>query len=62
MSDERGAVLEVIMSRMKARAKARFVAVSATVPNISDVGMWIGQGWSRGGMTLFKSSRLILPI
>ena len=51
LNDGRGAVLEVIISRMKAHSKARFVAVSATVPNAKDVGTWIGQGWSDGGTT-----------
>lgn len=28
------------------------MAASATIPNIYDVGQWMGQGWSEGGMTL----------
>ena len=45
LAEERGAVLEVIVSRMKnMREDIRFIAVSATVPNIDDVGEWIGYG------------------
>ena len=50
LGDDRGAVLEVVAARMKLRSSVRFVAVSATVPNIHDVGVWIGQGWSEGGI------------
>lgn len=39
----RGATLEVVVSRTKSRGDAvRFVAVSATVPNIDDIARWIG--------------------
>lgn len=39
----RGATLEVVVSRTKTRGDAvRFVAVSATVPNIDDIARWIG--------------------
>lgn len=34
---------------MKLRSKVRFIAVSATIPNINDIGQWIGQGCSEGG-------------
>ncbi|KAK4689572.1 hypothetical protein P7C73_g538, partial [Tremellales sp. Uapishka_1] len=40
--DSRGATLEVVISRMKAKGDVRFVALSATVPNIDDVARWIG--------------------
>ncbi|BEI86620.1 hypothetical protein CcaverHIS002_0609070 [Cutaneotrichosporon cavernicola] len=43
LNEERGATLEVVVSRMKKRGDGlRFVAVSATVPNIDDVARWIG--------------------
>jgi ATP-dependent DNA helicase HFM1/MER3 len=43
LNEDRGAVLEVVVSRMKALSTAtRFVAVSATCPNTDDVGSWIG--------------------
>jgi ATP-dependent DNA helicase HFM1/MER3 len=45
LAEERGATLEVIVSRMKAvNPEIRFVAVSATVPNIEDVAVWLGPG------------------
>ncbi|GAA5900381.1 DNA helicase [Sporobolomyces salmoneus] len=41
-TDVRGAVLEVVVSRMKTLGTStRFVAVSATVPNIKDVADWL---------------------
>ncbi|GAA5906230.1 hypothetical protein JCM8208_000668 [Rhodotorula glutinis] len=44
-ADVRGAVLEVVVSRMKTLGNStRFVAVSATVPNIHDVAEWLGTG------------------
>ncbi|BGP46261.1 ATP-dependent DNA helicase MER3 [Rhodotorula kratochvilovae] len=44
-ADVRGAVLEVVVSRMKTLGTStRFVAVSATVPNIHDVAEWLGTG------------------
>ncbi|SNX84863.1 related to HFM1 - DNA/RNA helicase [Melanopsichium pennsylvanicum] len=40
---QRGARLEVVVTRTKNRGRnVRFVAVSATVPNLEDVGKWIG--------------------
>lgn len=41
-SDVRGPVLEVLVSRMRKITKARFVCVSATIPNSDDVARWIG--------------------
>ena len=43
-------MLEVIIARMKFYSKVRFIAVSATVPNLHDIGQWIGRGWSEGGI------------
>ncbi|GEM11682.1 DNA/RNA helicase, DEAD/DEAH boxtype [Rhodotorula toruloides] len=44
-TDVRGAVLEVVVSRMKTLGTdTRFVAVSATVPNIDDIADWLGAG------------------
>ncbi|GAA6001199.1 hypothetical protein JCM10207_007458 [Rhodosporidiobolus poonsookiae] len=44
-ADVRGAVLEVVVSRMKTLGTStRFIAVSATVPNIEDVAEWLGPG------------------
>lgn len=41
--DTRGAVLEVIVSRMKTLGtQTRFIACSATAPNIEDIGEWLG--------------------
>ncbi|KLO07339.1 P-loop containing nucleoside triphosphate hydrolase protein [Schizopora paradoxa] len=43
LNESRGSTLEVVISRMKARAeKVRFIMVSATVPNIHDIANWIG--------------------
>ncbi|KZS90015.1 P-loop containing nucleoside triphosphate hydrolase protein [Sistotremastrum niveocremeum HHB9708] len=42
LNETRGSVLEVVISRMKARGSAiRFMLVSATVPNIEDIAAWI---------------------
>ncbi|KAI1342971.1 hypothetical protein F5Y15DRAFT_428934 [Xylariaceae sp. FL0016] len=44
LKDVRGATLEVVVSRMKTSgANVRFVALSATVPNIEDVAKWLGR-------------------
>jgi ATP-dependent DNA helicase HFM1/MER3 len=49
-SDVRGAVLEVVVSRMKTLGTStRFIAVSATVPNIEDVAEWLGSGGAERG-------------
>lgn len=42
LREKRGSVLEVVVARMKAiDASVRFVALSATVPNVADVGRWL---------------------
>ncbi|KAI2636657.1 P-loop containing nucleoside triphosphate hydrolase protein [Xylaria nigripes] len=44
LKDTRGATLEAVVSRMKTiGASIRFVAISATVPNIEDVAKWLGR-------------------
>ncbi|KAI1100078.1 P-loop containing nucleoside triphosphate hydrolase protein [Jackrogersella minutella] len=44
LKDARGATLEAVVSRMKTiGANVRFVALSATVPNIGDVARWLGR-------------------
>ncbi|KAI0390225.1 hypothetical protein F5Y17DRAFT_472096 [Xylariaceae sp. FL0594] len=44
LKDSRGATLEAVVSRMKTiGAGIRFVAISATVPNIDDVAKWLGR-------------------
>ena len=44
LNDDRGAVLEVVVSRMKSiGTDVRFVALSATVPNFHDVAAWLGK-------------------
>ncbi|KAI3333453.1 hypothetical protein F4824DRAFT_242883 [Ustulina deusta] len=44
LKDTRGATLEAVVSRMKTiGASIRFVAISATVPNINDVATWLGR-------------------
>ncbi|WVN87673.1 uncharacterized protein L203_102859 [Cryptococcus depauperatus CBS 7841] len=43
LRESRGATLEVVISRMKGLSKGiRFVALSATVPNIDDIARWLG--------------------
>jgi len=52
INDQRGPTLEVIIVRMKIICpQIRIVAVSATIPNIDELGRWIGQSWSNGGKT-----------
>ncbi|KAL6712203.1 ATP-dependent DNA helicase MER3 [Coniothyrium glycines] len=47
LKEDRGAVLEVIVSRMKLIGNnVRFVALSATVPNLQDVAAWLGKNTS----------------
>lgn len=46
LGESRGATLEAIVSRMKVMQKhlstsIRFIAISATIPNVSDVGAWL---------------------
>ncbi|ORY26149.1 P-loop containing nucleoside triphosphate hydrolase protein [Naematelia encephala] len=42
LREPRGATLEVVISRMKSRGdRVRFVALSASVPNIEDVARWL---------------------
>jgi ATP-dependent DNA helicase HFM1/MER3 len=44
LNEDRGAVLEVVVSRMKSiGTDVRFVALSATVPNFHDVATWLGK-------------------
>ena len=53
LNDERGPALEAVVSRLKLLSRLpslagtplsrlRFVAVSATIPNVADVGAWLG--------------------
>ncbi|KAK8213768.1 ATP-dependent DNA helicase MER3 [Phyllosticta capitalensis] len=44
LKEDRGATLEVVVSRMKSvGSEVRFLAVSATVPNFSDIAIWLGR-------------------
>ncbi|KAH6648098.1 P-loop containing nucleoside triphosphate hydrolase protein, partial [Truncatella angustata] len=44
LKDVRGATLEAVVSRMKTSgANVRFVALSATVPNLNDIATWLGR-------------------
>ena len=44
LNDSRGATLEAVVSRMKTiKADVRFIALSATVPNIEDIAKWLGR-------------------
>lgn len=57
LNEPRGSTLEVVVCRMKTRGSAvRFVAVSATVPNIDDVARWIASRYSNGAAATFQVS------
>ncbi|KAJ2989041.1 hypothetical protein NUW58_g3671 [Xylaria curta] len=44
LKDTRGATLEAVVSRMKTiGGSIRFVAISATIPNVGDVAKWLGR-------------------
>ncbi|KAF2220729.1 hypothetical protein BDZ85DRAFT_267054 [Elsinoe ampelina] len=44
LGQNRGATLEAVVSRMKSvGSNIRFVAVSATVPNVQDLAIWLGR-------------------
>lgn len=44
LKDARGATLEAVVSRMKSvGSNVRFLALSATVPNSSDIATWLGK-------------------
>jgi ATP-dependent DNA helicase HFM1/MER3 len=44
LKEDRGAILEAVVSRMKfTGTDIRFVALSATVPNLDDVAAWLGK-------------------
>lgn len=44
LKEERGAVLEVVVSRMKSiGSDVRFVALSASIPNSDDIASWLGK-------------------
>ncbi|CAG8531592.1 3121_t:CDS:10 [Cetraspora pellucida] len=46
LHEDRGAILEAVVSRMKLMGTySRFIAISATVPNIEDVASWINLGF-----------------
>ena len=58
LNESRGSTLEVVVCRMKSRGSTvRFVAVSATVPNIDDVAHWIASRYSNGPAASFQVSR-----
>ncbi|KNC53899.1 ATP-dependent DNA helicase MER3 [Thecamonas trahens ATCC 50062] len=61
----RGAVLEVVVSRFKMCGGAcgrgvRFVAASATIPNVGEVGAWLGV--SSSGVLAFPASYRPVPL
>jgi ATP-dependent DNA helicase HFM1/MER3 len=44
LKEDRGAILEAVVSRMKTiGTDVRFIALSATVPNLDDVASWLGK-------------------
>jgi ATP-dependent DNA helicase HFM1/MER3 len=45
LNETRGATLEVVISRLKAsQTPTRFIAISATIPNIADICEWLAAG------------------
>ncbi|VDB82695.1 unnamed protein product [Peniophora sp. CBMAI 1063] len=55
LNETRGSTLEVVVSRMKTRgASVRFLAVSATVPNVNDVALWVGAKTGDGPAEVFE--------
>ena len=51
LNDTRGATLEAVVSRMKTvSSDVRFVALSATIPNLGDVAQWLGRKGSSTGL------------
>ncbi|RYN41203.1 putative ATP-dependent DNA helicase [Alternaria arborescens] len=47
LREDRGATLEAVVSRMKSIGTGvRFVALSATVPNLNDIAAWLGKNFS----------------
>ncbi|KAF7279927.1 hypothetical protein GWI33_006598 [Rhynchophorus ferrugineus] len=67
-ADTRGSTLEVIVSRMKTIdtfilnqgfSKIRFIAVSATIPNVEDISEWIGPS---GTASFYKFSEEVRPV
>ncbi|CAO2655707.1 Nn.00g045100.m01.CDS01 [Neocucurbitaria sp. VM-36] len=54
LKDDRGAVLEAVVSRMKSiGADVRFIALSATVPNFQDVAAWLGKSTTEPSVPAF---------
>ncbi|KAF1812246.1 P-loop containing nucleoside triphosphate hydrolase protein, partial [Eremomyces bilateralis CBS 781.70] len=48
LREDRGATLEAIVSRTKSvDSSVRFIAVSATVPNVEDIAEWLGRSSNR---------------
>jgi ATP-dependent DNA helicase HFM1/MER3 len=47
LHEARGATLEAVVSRMKSvHSEVRFMALSATVPNLNDIATWLGRSHS----------------
>lgn len=47
LREERGAVLEVVVSRMKTiGSDVRFIALSASIPNSEDIAAWLGKNYA----------------
>ncbi|KAI9806600.1 MAG: hypothetical protein M1825_006057 [Sarcosagium campestre] len=54
LKDPRGATLEAVVSRMKSvGTDVRFIALSATVPNLPDVASWLGKTTSCSEMPAY---------
>ncbi|KAJ6490475.1 hypothetical protein DFH09DRAFT_1003499 [Mycena vulgaris] len=62
LNETRGSTLEVVISRMKTRGSAvRFILVSATVPNIEDIALWIGNKRRDDAATVFQFGEEFRP-
>ncbi|KAK9324396.1 P-loop containing nucleoside triphosphate hydrolase protein [Lipomyces orientalis] len=63
LKDLRGATVEVVVSRMKYIAPhARFIALSATIPNAEDIADWLGQQWNSLPAQLFAFGEEFRPV
>lgn len=65
LNEERGAVLEAIMSRMRlvlADSPYRIIAVSATIPNIPDLASWLRSSKTGEPAKILKFSDSMRPV